>query len=142
MADFLSAAQGVNYLAPYAVRGGGTGGVARGALGMAGTGATLGSVVPGIGTGIGALAGLVGGGIMGAFGKHAKSAATDISNADARAAVARAYADAYHGTKQATPQFLDQALGGGSSQWSGAKEVQNAIANIQANAAREQAGSP
>jgi len=137
MPNFLDAAQGVNYLAPYATRNVGGGGAASGALGgfssAAGIAPMTGPAAPFVLAG-GALAG----GIAGALRKHAKSAATDISTQDARAALARAYADAYGGQKQATPEFLDQALAGGSSKWAGAKEVQNAIANIQANAAREQ----
>jgi hypothetical protein len=91
----------------------------------------------GIGTAIGAGVGALAGGIAGAVKKHAKSAPMDISNADARDAIARAYFDAYGGTKEATPEFIAQALGNGTGRWSGAQEVNNAIANIRTNAARE-----
>jgi hypothetical protein len=139
MADFLSTAQGlpVDYLAQYARRGGGTGGAWKGAAGGALTGASIGKFAGPIGLGVGALGGLVGGGIYGAVTKHAKSAPMDIGAADARDAIARAYFDAYGGTKEATPEFIDQALAGGGSKWAGAQEVNNAIANIRTNAARE-----
>jgi len=139
MADFLSTAQGlpVDYLAQYAKRGGGTGGAWKGAAGGALTGASIGKYFGGIGAGFGAGAGAIAGGIAGAITKHAKSAPMDIGAADARDAIARAYFDAYGGTKAATPEFIDQALAGGGSKWAGAQEVNNAIANIRTNAARE-----
>lgn len=141
MANFLDTAA---LLAPYARRGGGTGGVGRGALGLAGTGASLGSFIPGVGTAIGAGAGALAGGIMGAVNKHAVSAPTDLSVQDARQAIAQAYQQA--NGRPPDPGYVEQALAGQGlkpgDRYVGQQGLGSVLQSIQGNAQREQAAAP
>lgn len=78
-------------LAGYDRRGGSGGGGVRGALGMAAQGASLGSVIPGVGTVAGGLGGFALGGLRNLFGRRAASAPMDLSVRDAADAITRAY---------------------------------------------------
>ena len=141
MANFLDTASYLQGLTP---RGGGTGGTARGALGMAGTGASLGAFGGPIGMGIGAGAGALVGGITGAINKHAASAPTDLTVQDARQAIARAYQDATG--KPADPAYVEQAIRGQGwkpgDRYVGSGGLTSVIQSIQGNARREQGGAP
>lgn len=122
--------------AGYQRRGGGTGGAGSGAAKGAISGASIGSMVPGVGTAIGAGAGALYGGIRGAVTKHAKTAPTDFTVADAREILGKAYQAAFG--HPASPQEIEAAIRGQGwepgDRWVGEQGLNGVIRNWQAQA--------
>jgi hypothetical protein len=94
----------------YARRNEGSGGALSNGATWAQRGASIGSVVPGVGTLVGGVVGGLAGLIAGAFTKNAESARTDFSINDARAIISQAHKDAFG--RDITPEYLDQILQG------------------------------
>lgn len=120
---------------PYTRRGGGTGGIGSGAL----TGAGIGSVAGPIGAGVGAVVG----GIIGAAKKHAQSAPTDFSVADAREVIRNGYRDMFG--RDATDQEVDGALAGQGlkpgDHYVGEGGLRNVLGSLAMNANAERAAT-
>jgi hypothetical protein len=95
---------------PYQRRNEGSGGVLSNAARWGQTGATVGSVVPGVGTLVGGVVGGIAGAIGGAFTKNAKTAMTDFAIDDARAIISQAHKDAFG--RDIDPAYLDQIVRG------------------------------
>lgn len=114
----------------FARRGGGTGGVGKGALQGAGMGSMFGPVGAGAGAAVGS--------IVGAVQKKAKTAPTDFAVADAQQALARAI-QAYQG-RSADPAEIDQMIRGQGWQpgdrWVGEGGLRHLLTQIQQQAAR------
>jgi hypothetical protein len=109
----------------YTRRNEGAGGALSSGAKWAQTGATVGSVVPGIGTLAGGVIGGVAGLIGGAFTKNAKSAMTDFAIADARNIISQAHEDAFG--RPITPEYLDEIVRGqgweDGDRWMGEKQL-------------------
>jgi hypothetical protein len=95
---------------PYTRRNEGPGGALSNAARWGQTGATVGSVVPGVGTLVGGVVGGVAGLIGGALTKNAKTAMTDFRIEDARQIISQAYKDALG--RDITPEALDEIVRG------------------------------
>lgn len=133
-----------DYLADVPRRNVSGGGAVKGAVGGAMTGASVGSVVPGVGTAIGLGAGALAGGIKGLFNKHASSAATDVTVADAQNVLDRAIREQLR--RAPMPGEIAQLLASQGlkpgDRWVGNAGLTGLLSNIRAQSAGQAAATP
>lgn len=134
-----------SYLNSYKRREEGSGdGVLGGASKWGGRGASLGSVIPGVGTAIGAGTGAVAGALGNLFTKNARSAYTDFNVADAKQAIRDIYLR--EGGRAADEAEVDRIVAGQGlkpgGKWVGEKGMMSVLDNLRSNFRKEAQQDP